>query len=383
MVDPATNADSAAQRTITTSTVDLHDVGSRLAPWLQLVAGADDLPVLAGLRRPQEAGMSSLSLLFDASWTVAGVPHEASLVARLAPESTSFPVFATYDLPRQYAVMRAVNERSDVPVPPLYWCEPSASVLGTPFLVMGRVAGRVPMDNPPYVFGGWLYDLTVGDRKTLQDATVAALAALHAIEDPAAYFPDLARDAGDDALRSHVAQQRAYYAWTIAQDGVRIPLLERAFDWLEAHWPAEPGPSVLSWGDARIGNVLYDGLAPAAVLDWEMAALGPRELDLGWFVFMHRFFQDIAAVFELPGLPDLCRRDDVVARYQRLTGHEVRDLDFYLVYAGLRHGIVMSQVKRRSIHFGEDQVPANPDGYILHGEALQRLLEGSYDWSAP
>ena len=47
-------------------------------------------------------------------------------------------------------------------------------------------------------------------------------------------------------------------------------------------------------GDARIGNVLYEGFTPVAVLDWEMAALGPRGLDLGWLVFLHAFFQMIA-----------------------------------------------------------------------------------------
>ena len=45
---------------------------------------------------------------------------------------------------------------------------------------------------------------------------------------------------------------------------------------------ADPGPDVLSWGDARIGNIIYAGFEPAAVLDWEMAALGPRELDVSW-----------------------------------------------------------------------------------------------------
>jgi aminoglycoside phosphotransferase (APT) family kinase protein len=82
-------------------------------------------------------------------------------------------------------------------------------------------------------------------------------------------------------LRQHVDAQRAYYRWALADDGVRIPLIERTFEWLEQHWPAEPGPNVLSWGDARIGNVMYQDFEPVAVFDWEMAALGPRELDLG------------------------------------------------------------------------------------------------------
>ena len=69
---------------------------------------------------------------------------------------------------------------------------------------------------------------------------------------------------------------------------------------------------MLSWGDARIGNVLYRDFEPVAVLDWEMAALGPPELDVGWLVTLHAFFEEVAHQYGLPGLPDLLRREDVV-----------------------------------------------------------------------
>ena len=60
-----------------------------------------------------------------------------------------------------------------------------------------------------------------------------------------------------------------------------------------------------------------------------MALLGPRELDVGWFVFLHRFFQDIADFFGVPGLPGFLRRSDVERCYQELTGCPLRDMDFY------------------------------------------------------
>jgi aminoglycoside phosphotransferase (APT) family kinase protein len=244
------------------------------------------------------------------------------------------------------------------------------------------VTGRVPVDNPPYVFFGWLFDATPEQRRELQDATLDVLARLHAIADPARTFPALAADVPDgDALRGHVEGQRGYYEWTRREDELRIPVIEEAFAWLEQHWPADTGETVLSWGDARIGNVIYDGFRPVAVLDWEMAALGPAELDLAWFIFIHRFFQDIAEMFSQPGLPDMCRREDVVTAYEAASGRRVRELDFYLVYAALRHAIVMSQVKRRMIHFGEDTVPDTPDEYVMHHATLRAMLEGSYDWT--
>lgn len=370
--------DVTAEVELTVSRRDLAATEKRLADWLGEYLGDGTPPEIVDLRRPEGGGLSSVSWLFDAVWSD---DHRRSLVARMPPESASFPVFPAYDFALQYDVMAAVREHSDVAVPGLVGLDAEGEVAGEPMIVMEQVRGQVPMDNPPYVFGGWLYDASPERRAQVQEASVGVLAGLHGIADAPARFPGLARAAaGDDPLRAHVEGQRSYYEWTCLSDGVRIPLVERTFDWLEEHWPDDPGPAVLSWGDARIGNIVYDGTEVAGVLDWEMAGLGPREVDLGWFVFMHRFFQDIAEVFELPGIPGFLDRDAVVASYERMTGHAVRNLDWFIVYAALRHAIVMGRIKRRMIHFGEEEKPATADEYVFHKEGLERLLDGTYDW---
>lgn len=173
--------------------------------------------------------------------------------------------------------------------------------------------------------------------------------------------------------------QRAYYDWVV--DGLpRSPLIESAFDWLDKHWPADEGPAVLCWGDARIGNIVYDGFEPAAVLDWEMAAFGPRELDLGWTVYLHRFFQDLTVSFGQPGLPDFLRRDHIEARYAELTGHTPGAMEFHTLYAALRHAVVMLRIAYRQLHFGEVRAPEDPDALILHRDSLEAMVRGTY-WS--
>jgi len=156
------------------------------------------------------------------------------------------------------------------------------------------------------------------------------------------------------------------------------PLIERCFGWLDDHWPAYESPTTLSWGDARIGNVIYHGFEPAAVLDWEMASLAPPEVDLGWFIYLHRFFEDLAADAGLAGMPHFLRRDDVAAAYASHHGREPRDLDFYTLYAALRHGIVMSRVQRRAIRFGEATMPDDVDDLIMHRATLEAMLAGTY-----
>lgn len=94
--------------------------------------------------------------------------------------------------------------------------------------------------------------------------------------------------------------------------------------------------------------MIYRDFEPVAALDWEMAALGPRELDLAWMVFIHRFFQDLAEQYGMPGMPSYLHHDDVAGLYESLTGH-TRDLNWYLMYAALRHGIVMTRTAQRHI----------------------------------
>src|SRR5580658_2782336 len=351
-----------------------------LRDWLGSRLGTAEPPEISGVRLPESGGLSSTSVLFYAKWTSGSTQASGAYVARLAPEPSAVPVFPRYDLPAQYELIEQVTQRCRAPLPALRWNEPDGGPLGTPFFVMDQVTGQIPLDNPPYVFTGWLFDATAEQRAALQRDSIAILAELHSIADPWQAFPWLRPPAGPDALHAHVDAQWRYYQWALTNDGIRIPIIERGFAWLDEHWPAQAGTDVLSWGDSRIGNIVYDGFTPVAVLDWEMAAIGPREIDVSWFIFLHRFFQDIAEFFELPGLPDFLRRSEVERCYTELTGRELRDLDFYLTYAALRHAIVMARIKRRMAHFGEDELPADLDDYVMHRASLEKLLAGTYGW---
>jgi aminoglycoside phosphotransferase (APT) family kinase protein len=377
---PEADQSPSEKRKMTVSERDIPALTSALQEWLETQPSLPGKPTVTGVRTPDSNGLSSTSVLFDVSFTGDGGTTAGSYVARMAPEDSALPVFPHYDLPAQYELISQVAAACPIPLPTLRWNVPDSGSLGGPFFVMDRVEGRIPLDNPPYVFGGWVLEATPEDRARLQRASVEILAKLHAIPAGTAAVPALNPPAGCDPLRHHVEQQRHYYRWALADDGVRVPIIERSLDWLEEHWPGDPGPAILTWGDARIGNIIYQGFEPVAVLDWEMAALGPRELDVSWFIFLHRFFQDIAEFFGVAGLPDFLRRSDVEQYYRELTGWRLRDMDFYLTYAAFRHAIVMARIRRRMIHFGEDEVPADPDDYVMHRASLERMLAGTYRW---
>jgi aminoglycoside phosphotransferase (APT) family kinase protein len=349
-----------------------------LESWLALRLPAGSAPMVTEVHPTEATGVSTETLLFEARWTEGGRVRSEQLVARVAPDRVDVPVFPTYDMERQFQVMRLVGEHCSVPVPRVWWLELDARALGTPFFVMGRVEGQVPPDVMPYNFGdSWLYEASSPDRSRLQQSIVGVLAELHGIEQPEHTFAFLEYDqSGSTALRRHVADRGAWYEFAAA--GLHSPLIERGLAWLDEHLPADEGPTGLSWGDARIGNVLFRDFSPVAVLDWEMAGLGPRELDVAWLVYSHRAFEDLAAEFALPGMPGFLRRDEVAAAYESMTGHGLRHLDFYLTYAAVQWAIVFLRTGLRQVHFGEIEMPDDVDALLRNGASLERMLAGKY-----
>lgn len=383
MSEPNRRADTEPDATRPrTSTRDPEILRRALRSWLRERTGVEGLDI-SDVEIPQSNGMSSETLLFDAclprAQSAGTEPEIHRCVARLAPAADAMPIFPEYRMRDQFEVMALVGARTTVPVPRTLWYESDPAVLGAEFFVMARVEGLVPPDILPYTFGdNWLAQAGDADRGRLQESTVATVARIHALPATAeelAFLGDLSAD-GDTALRAHVDGWRAYYTW--AHGDHPIPVLEKMFGWLDAHWPAAVDAPVLSWGDARIGNIMYQDFTPVAVLDWEMAGIAPREADLGWLVFLHRFFQDIAEFFGLPGIPGFLAFPDVASHYAALTGYRPRDLEFYEAYAALRQGVVMGRVNQRRIRFGEQEAPAEPDGLVNHAATLEHMLDGSH-----
>jgi aminoglycoside phosphotransferase (APT) family kinase protein len=344
-------------------------MAERIAAWwdTRMTPGAKVSDVSA----PEGSGMSSETLLFTIE--PADGPAER-YVARLAPlASQQFPVFPEYDLELQRRVMQTVAAHTDVPVPEVLTHETDADWLGSPFLLMRRIDGVVPSDIPPYTMAGWLFDAAPEDQRKLEREAVRVLARLHALTPETHDLAFLDRPKfGATALDQHLEYQRWYYDW--AREGQTVPLIERTFAALDATRPAE-GPTVLNWGDSRIGNMMFDDFAPAAVLDWEMAALGPAEVDVAWMVFMHRFFEDLTKRYDMPCLDDFLQRDRVAEIYFEESCRELHDLEWYEMFAALRFAIVSIRTTLRTVAYGEAEVPDDLDDVIMFRDLLEEMVQ--------
>ncbi|MGV0605128.1 phosphotransferase family protein [Mycolicibacterium sp. XJ1904] len=358
------------------SSRDLSTLPGVMSRWLSTVlpdGAAPEITVESGV---DANGMSSETIILTGRWSADGQAQVQKWVARVAPTTEDVPVFSSYRMDHQFDVIRLVQEKTDVPVPQVRWLENSGDVLGTPFFLMDYVDGRVPPDVMPYTFGGnWFADSPAEQRRELQDATVGVIAELHSIPEPETVFGFLNDGSDQNALRRNLNWLQDWYQFAVPEIG-RSSLVERALDWLEANWPADAAANdpVLVWGDSRVGNVLYSGYQPVAVLDWEMATLGPREMDAAWMIFAHNVFQELAGLAGLPGLPDFMREEDVKKTYAALTGVELGDLNWFYVYSGVIWACVFMRTSARRVRFGEIERPDDVESLFYHGALLKRLI---------
>ncbi|MDI9933650.1 phosphotransferase family protein [Rhodococcus sp. IEGM 1354] len=196
------------------------------------------------------------------------------LVIRLAPASGRQGGPA--DVLRQVPLLTALS-RAQLPVAPLVWSTPSREQFGTDAIIQERLpANSIDMFGPSPASA----EEIVANRVPLSKA-VETLAMFHSFD----WRRDLQGWSEPQTptsllnLTSRVLARSPEPSW---QDhGLR--LLES----LAATQPG-PGPVGLVHGDFQTNNVLFDPDGPqvVAVVDWELADIGPQELDLAWAAMM-------------------------------------------------------------------------------------------------
>ena len=329
---------------------------ARRPDWEGLEVGA--------ITTPGGTGFSNETLLFDAVWTSGDARESHGLVLRVEP--TNYRVFMEADFDNQYRVISALGASGAVRVAPVVGFEADTSLLGAPFFLMERIPGEAPADAPPYNQEGFLVDLSAPEREKLWLSAIDQLAAVHRVDYREHGFEFLSKP---ERGATGFDQQFRYYeeAFTWAAEDRPQPVAEAAWEWLGSHRPPHP-PTELSWGDSRIGNMLFHELECRAVLDWEMVSLGGREMDLGWWLFLDRFHSDGYGLARLPGLGT---RADTLAEWQGRTGLRPTDLEFYEVFAGFRFAVVMIRLARMAVEWGmpvpPDMETNNPVTHVLAG----------------
>ncbi|MFC5746282.1 phosphotransferase family protein [Actinomadura rugatobispora] len=226
-------------------------------------------------------------------------------------------------------------------------CE-DASVLGRPFYLMGFVEGWSPMGRKtwPEPFGS---DLKA--RAGLGYQLAEGIALLSKVDWRARGLTDLGRPDG-----FHERQVDRWTAFLTRIKGRELPGFEEAAGWLRTHRPIDYIPGIMH-GDYQFANVMFQDGAPArlaALVDWEMGTVGDPKLDLGWMLQGWPEDTDAPEASEssykdLRGMPS---KEQLLAHYAEVSGRQVDDIDYYLVLAKWKLGVVLEQGFQRA---GDDE----------------------------
>ncbi len=259
-----------------------------------------------------------------------GGPGDERLVVRLPP---MMPVFPVYDLGAQARVLDALASES-VPVPRVVAFEEAEHWLGAPFLVMSYEEGRAGPEAP--TVDPWLLGAPIERQRHLHGAFVEMLASVHRVDWLGNGLGGVLRG-GDAPLAAEVGWWVDYVQW--ATNGSPPSRLAQAVAWCAETAPQTDQAPSLCWGDARIGNVLYsDDFEIRAVLDWELASVGPPEMDVGWYLAL----DGLVELFTGKSVPGFMRRDDVIAGYERVAGRVLEDIEWHELFA-LTRSVAVSE----------------------------------------
>lgn len=295
------------------------------------------------------AGFSADIFFVDVDYVDPAGPQSQTLVVRRQPMDLEV-VFGS-SLALQGKMMAALDARGDLPVPPWIGMHLDPDILGLPFLVMGKVEGECAKQKPNYNVEGWLVEMTPAQRGQSFTNAINAFASLAKI-DWRDGFEFLAQpENGQPGLDQYVGALEAWHK--AAGRGRAMPIVDTAMAYVRANMPSDAGVNVL-WGDPTPSNVMFsaDGQVNA-LIDWELAALGPAELDLAWWLYFDDLFGRRFGVTRLEGLPS---KEETIAIWEAASGRKAKHLDYYDIVAALRMALVVVGAFDRQVGIGN--IPA-------------------------
>ena len=310
-----------------------------LGRWLTDHLNSSTPVTVCDLESPK-AGFSNETIFFRATTSREdGKTDKRYLLRRAGTGEAIYPTQKP-DVPSsietQLRVLRGFADAGFRLAPDVVASEPTGATLGRPFFVMEFVEGRVLPDFPSYAEAGFFKDeASPSVRRNHIETGLAAMAGVHRLDWRRAGLGWLDRTTSGGDSDSRMETQLALWRdYTAAIPACREnALLERSLHWLERERPPESAP-VLSWGDARIQNMIFDDKGTCqSIVDWEGAAILPPEVDLAWWLGVDQFVHEGSGVERLPG--ELTESEQV-SWYEAQLGRPVRNLPYYRVFAAFR-----------------------------------------------
>lgn len=324
-----------------------------------------------------KSGFSNETILFRANTETSEGSSEQRFVLRIGGEGLPlYPVQTDAVASSVELQQRAMRELSQtgLPVAAILGWEPEPKLFGRPFFVMEFIEGRILADFPSYAAEGFFVDqLSPEERRCYIKNGLAALAKIHTLDWAKAGLGWLERPRPDGVspMQSQLSLWRAYLS--SVPDCRDHALLQNSMAWLESNLPSTESEPTLSWGDARMPNMIFapDG-GCLSIMDWEGVAILPPEVDLAWWLTADQFVHEQGAIARLPGE---LSPEEQVHYYEALFGRAMNDLPYYRVFAAFRTVALMVSTYDRLESKGLSGNSTDADN--PYERALRKSLDGA------
>ncbi len=266
---------------------------------------------------------------------------------------------------REIRLVRALSG-TDVPHAGLIAADDTGTVLGMPFYVMHAIDGWSPMD------GGWAapFDTDLQARRGLAFELVEGAARLGRVDWRAQGLEGFGRPDG-----FHERQVDRWLKFLDAYQVRELPGLDEAADWLRNNRPGQYKPGIMH-GDYQFANVMFAHGEPArlaAIVDWEMTTVGDPLLDLAWCLLGYDGENPREGGFylDMRGMPT---RSELLEHYERVSGLSTENIDYYLVLANWKLGIVLEKTYARAVRLGAQKGGVDPKIKDAFGTMIPELI---------
>ncbi|HXB87576.1 phosphotransferase family protein [Mycobacterium sp.] len=245
---------------------------------------------------------------------------------------------------REIRLVRALRG-TDVPHAELIAANDAGDLLGMPFYVMRAIDGWSPMD------GGWEapFDTDLTARRGLAFELVDGAAKLGRVDWRGQGLDGFGRPDG-----FHERQVDRWLAFLAAYKVRELPGLDEAADWLRRNRPGHYTPGIMH-GDYQFANVMFAHGEPArlaAIVDWEMTTVGDPLLDLAWCLLGYdgENPREDGFYLDMSGMPT---RSELLEHYEKVSGLSTENIDYYLVLANWKLGIVLEKTYAAGVRTGK------------------------------
>ena len=334
---------------------DFSNLETQLSAYLKKITEQSDIK-LENLAR-LSGGTSKEQFTFDLSWNLeTGTRSTRKLILRMDPSES---IVETHRL-REAQLLQAMW--GEVPVPEVFWVDPTTDNLGYPFLIAGFLDGTVQPEGGDKASGLGMY-FEPELRNRLKDQFVQHLATIHTIDIDSKNLSSFDKPKANTTEGNawHVGWwERVWYEDTLEAH----PIIDFAANWLKENMPVIETPVVVH-GDYRSGNFMYtDDAKINAVLDWELAHLGDYHEDLAY------------TSSKILGCPDengellvsgLLSRNEFLEKYEQYSGLKVDQerLFYFDVLNFYKMAVIAAATSLRAAH-----------GRKTHLDAMMNLLSG-------